>query len=199
MPPLASSARFLPSSNQLANRLSALSKGYDLHIAPDGMNEMGEFLAIGMDAHLSDILHAHVHLTGRDRPGHETIRIPPGLNSDQKMHLIDGDLPKPDLETLRHLMTLAPSLHSATSPALYKLSSGITSAEAEYNSQPVKSDHGMSNGVAGGKERKSDRIARYHENGMIKVDTAKEEKKDKKHNLHWRYEDPALILESVLG
>lgn len=194
MPPLASSARFLPSSHQLANRMSALAKGYDLHIGPDNMIDMGEFLAVGMDAHLSDILHAHVHLTGKDRPGHDTIRIPRGGELESTLN---GETPKPDLDSLRHLVTLAPGLHAATSPALYRLSSGITPAEAEYNAPPVKSE--LVNGTGVGRERKTDRVARYYENGMIKVDAAKEEKKDKKHNLHWRYEDPALILESVLG
>jgi transcriptional coactivator HFI1/ADA1 len=39
-------------------------------------------------------------------------------------------------------------------------------------------------------------------NGLLKLDKAGEggeSKKDKKHNLHWKYEDPAMIFRDVLG
>jgi transcriptional coactivator HFI1/ADA1 len=215
---LASTARLLPSSQQLAHRLSQLAKGYDLNIAADSMGDIGEFLAVGMDAHLSDLLHAHVHLVGRDRPGNKTVRIPHGTRhhdgeeeglsgSTGAYDEDDGEVPKPTLDSLRSLLTLNPALHANTSPALYRLSSGVTCAEAEYNAPPVKHELvGVANGyprsARGGdavKERKSERLQRYLENGMIKVDATKEERKDKKHSLHWKYEDPALILESVLG
>jgi transcriptional coactivator HFI1/ADA1 len=40
--------------------------------------------------------------------------------------------------------------------------------------------------------------------GLLKIDKAGhdeggERKREKKHNLHWKYEDPALILKDLLG
>jgi len=207
MPPLAGTSRLLPSSAQLAHRLSQLAKGYDLNISPEAQSDIGEFLAVGMDAHLSDILHAHVHLTGRDRGENKTIRVPPGTQPDEeadgiKLEETDGEVPKPDIETLRSLFTLNPSIHSVTSPALYRLASGVTLAELEINSPPVKAEPSGALGRAHNeikREKVDDRINRYLDNGMIKVDATKDDKKEKKHSLHWKYEDPALILESFLG
>lgn len=207
MPPLAGTSRLLPSSTQLAHRLSQLAKGYDLNISSEAQSDIGEFLAVGMDAHLSDILHAHVHLTGRDRGENKTIRVPPGTTRPDDVDAVkseetDGEVPKPDIETLRSLFALNPDTHSVTSPSLYRLASGVTLAEKEINSPPVKEEAGGQLGRAFGeakREKVDDRITRYLDNGMIKVDATKDDKKEKKHSLHWKYEDPALILESFLG
>ena len=207
MPPLAGTSRLLPSSTQLAHRLSQLAKGYDLNISPEAQGDIGEFLAVGMDAHLSDILHAHVHLTGRDRGENKTIRVPPGTQSHDdadgiKEESTDGEVPKPDIETLRSLFALNPNIHSVTSPALYRLASGVTLEEMENNAPPVKVESTAPLGRVHNevkREKVEDRITRYLDNGMIKVDATKDDKKEKKHSLHWKYEDPALILESFLG
>ena len=82
MPPLAVSARQLPSSHQLSHRLSQLAKAYDLNLSPDAMSDIGQFMAVGMDAHLGDLLHGIIHLTGRDRPGCDTIRVPHGIKRE---------------------------------------------------------------------------------------------------------------------
>lgn len=212
MPPLAASAKLLPSSHQLVHRLSQLAKGYDLNIPPDAQNEIGEFLSVGVDAHMADILHAHVHLTARDRPGFKTIRVRPGADSHDEFKMepgeLDGEVPPAELDSLRALVDLYPQVHAATSPALFKLGSGVTSSERDYNAPPARSkaakllDGGLASGGyarIGGREKNEDRVNRYLKDGLIKIDSAKEEKKDKKHSSHWKYEDPALILGDFLG
>lgn len=213
MPPLAVSARLLPSSHQLVHRLSQLAKGYDLNIPPDAQNEIGEFLSVGVDAHMADILHAHVHLTARDRPGFKTIQVRPGADSHDEFKAepgeLDGEVPRAELDSLRALVDLCPRIHAATSPALFKMGSGVTSSERDYNAPPAKGSRAakvIENGLGGGgyarigtREKSEDRVARYLKDGLIKIDTAKEEKKDKKHSSHWKYEDPALILADFLG
>ncbi|ORX40222.1 transcriptional regulator of RNA polII, SAGA, subunit-domain-containing protein [Kockovaella imperatae] len=214
MPPLAVSAKQLPASHQLSHRLSQLAKAYDLNLAPDALSAIGEFMAVELDAHLSDILHAYVHLAARDRIGSDTLHVPPGLNPDLDLDVKveDGGMTKPDLDRLRDLFTLNPGLHPSTSPALYKLASSLSQAEAEYNSSPLKLERKPSltpeidvtpqvNG-----DRAGPMMKKLVNDGLVKVDNVKKGedgevggKKDKKHNLHWRYEDPALILKDVFG
>ena len=219
LPPLALSARQLPSSHQFSHRLSQYAKADDLSLSPDAMNDIGEFMAVGVDAHLGDLLHGIIHFTGRERPGSDTIRVPKSIKRKPEDGMVidgdgppikqdEGDLPRPDLETLQSLFTIAAGLHPQASPALYKLATSLTLAEAEYNS-PIKVERQPSKpppeptGV-----RKAEAVAtKLLENGLLKIDKAgkqseggeAEGKKDRKHNLHWKYEDPALILRDVLG
>lgn len=380
MPPLSSSERHLPSSQQLSLRLAQLAKAYDLSVSSDATSgDIGEFLAVGMDSYLGDVLHGLVRMTGHDRPGQDTVRIPEGLEVGEAKEMMarikreiaegegileriedeeknddadrgahngergeqrrrrssdsarvrvqrelapdlhfgpGGELPKPNIETLHHLFTLVPELHQQASPALYKLASSQTLAEAEYNeSKPVMdrdSDNvenddedegstiprrlrtrtrtltqsqalaqgqvvdgdvgigarssGNTNTSNSGRRQsrvsangnsanggdgdippsvssdfkplpgpnsqpppplpppqqphparpkatrhlttasKSEQVQQHLlANGLLKIDKAGgeggggESKKDKKHNLHWKYEDPAMIFRDVLG
>lgn len=253
MPPLAASDRQLPSSHQLGVRLSQLAKAYDLTLAPDASSEIGEFMAIGLDAYLGDVLHGTVRMTGHDRPGQDTVRIPKGVKQEQQEHSstvsagdvnMDGrdgedvvikqereigeDLPKPDISTLHHLFNLVPELHQQASPALYKLATSQTLAEAEYNETKPKIEkqtspplppleNGHSRAALTSTSPKAHvvrpvstaikaELVQQHllENGLLRIDKAGREegessKKDKKHTLHWKYEDPAMILRDVLG
>lgn len=219
MPPLAISGRQLPSSHQLGQRLSQLAKAYELNLSPDTQNDIGEFMAVGVDAYLGDLLHGLVHLTGRERPGCDTIRVPQGVEREHQDGMLfdgdnvavkqeDGELPKPDLDTLQSLFTIAPGLQPHASPALYKLATSLTLAEAEYNS-PVKIERKplIPTPEPTGMSRADSVAARSLESGLLKIDKAGKQseggdgdgKKDKKHNWHWKYEDPALILRDVLG
>ena len=220
MPPLAIPARHLPSSHHLSLHLSQLAKAHDLALAPEAASEIGEFMAVGIDAHLSDLLHGVVHLVGHERPGVDTVRIPPGLKREPGDRMsIDGDdvkqeegeLPAPDLETLQSLFTIAPGLHPQASPALYKLATSLTRAEAEHHS-PLKVEREASlqtspPPVQTGLSKMEAVSQRLLETGLLKIDKAGrqsegaegEGKKDRKHNLHWKYEDPAVILKDMLG
>lgn len=159
IPPLALPTRHLPSSHQLALRLSQFAKLHDLSIpstssSTAAADDIGEFMAVGMDAHMGDILHGVVHLTGRDRPGETTIRVPLGkkaagptfgagresmqqLDNDQNQNpststsTSRGNIPPPDLETFLHLLTLHPNLHPNISPAIHRLMTAHTLAELE--------------------------------------------------------------------
>ncbi len=215
MPPLALSARQLPSSHQLSQRLSEIAKTHYLNLSPDALNDVGEFMAVGVDAHLGDLLHGLVHLTSRERPGCDTIRgfkreHPDGMPTDGDELTIkqeEGEVPKPDLETFQSLFTIAPGLHSQVSPALYKLATSLTLSEAQYN-HPVKLERKPSFPPEPTGLSKADAAqAKLLETGLLKMDKAGRQsegadgdgKKDRKHNLHWKYEDPALILKDVLG
>jgi transcriptional coactivator HFI1/ADA1 len=262
MPPLALSSRHLPSSHQLSHRLGQLAKAYDLTLAPDAFAEIGDFMAVGMDAHLGDILHGIVHMTGRERPGEDTIRVPKGIKPEPDLdplemgidvHGSDGhagfvdsikreadptnaytytEMPKPDIETFQNLFLMMPGLHPQASPALYRLETSLTRAEADLNN-PVKMERkpspslppspkigdmtlGMTvptspkKAMAIGRTtaNRAEAVAKeLLESGLLKLDKAgrqsepgeAEGKKDKKHNLHWKYEDPALILRDILG
>ncbi|OXG33463.1 transcriptional coactivator HFI1/ADA1 [Cryptococcus neoformans Bt120] len=159
IPPLALPTRHLPSSHQLSLRLSQFAKLHDLSIpstssSTAAADDIGEFMAVGMDAHMGDILHGIVHLTGRDRPGETTIRVPLGKkaagptfaaggesmqqpNNDQNQYSSTststsrGNIPPPDLETFLHLLTLHPNLHPNISPAIHRLMTAHTLAELE--------------------------------------------------------------------
>jgi transcriptional coactivator HFI1/ADA1 len=239
-----------------------LAKAYDLTLAPDAFGEIGDFMAVGMDAHLGDILHGIVHMTGRERPGEDTIRVPKGtklepdvdpLEMDIDVHGSEGhggfvdsikrepdstyaytytEMPKPDIETFQNLFLMMPGLHPQASPALYKLETSLTRAEADLNN-PVKMERKPSPSLPPSPRigdttmamtvptspKKTMAIGRTTanraevvakellESGLLKLDKAgrqsepgeAEGKKDKKHNLHWKYEDPALILRDILG
>ena len=199
MPSLAASGRVLPSAHQMSHRLSQIAQAYDLSVSSDNTGDIGEFLAVGLDAHLSDILHALVHLTGRDRPGLSTIHVPDPAQAEVKEEIqTGGSIPKTDLETMRDLFVLKPGLNPATSPAVYKLESNVTLAEKEYNS-PAQAKGDRKHALTRSHERADEVATRLVEAGLVRLDTAKEEKKDKKHSWHWKYEDPAVVLESVLG
>jgi transcriptional coactivator HFI1/ADA1 len=234
MPPLALSSRLLPSSHQLSHRLAQMAKAYDLTLAHDAFADIGDFMAVGMDAHLGDILHGIVHLTGRERPGEDTIRVPKGVKLEPEDHMeVDGgpsikqepngDMPKPDLETFQSLFIMAPNLHPQASPAVYKLQTSQTLSEVEYK-RPVKFERksspppsprigditvsGSPKNSAVNAGNKVEMVTKnLLETGLLKLDKAgrhseagePEGKKERKHNLHWKYEDPALILKDLLG
>ncbi|WRT67658.1 uncharacterized protein IL334_004630 [Kwoniella shivajii] len=255
IPPIAIPSRHLPSSHQLSLRLSQYAQTHSLSLAQDTSDEIGDFLAVGLDTHVEDILHGIVHLTGRDRPGIGTVRIPKGTVNEVTLPSIDHrshsslglngidrnigvghdpkggpDLPKPDLQTLHHLLLLNQSLQPQVSPAIYKLMNGQTFHE-QYTTTPLRSQSqsdpipssisqknrrdtsriGTANGMTKVKmngEVKSDLVMNeLMESGLLKLDKAGRQseidggdgKKEKKHNLHWKYEDPAVILKDILG
>lgn len=315
IPPLALPTRHLPSSHQLSLRLSQFAKLHDLSIpstssstGASAADDIGEFMAVGMDAHMGDILHGIVHLTGRDRPGETTIRVPLGKRAREDMQQPDndqnqnqnqnpntsistsrGNIPPPDLETFHHLFTLHPNLHPNISPAIHRLMTAHTLAELEAaNPYPNPNLHANVNGNANGnipkavlmpstcelagdgkststsmsasakagsvptiptqpsqpqlhpktstapgpvsipgrqqqqqqqqKPRSEIIASQLLANGLLKLDKAgghagrdgkdggrdggrdgEDGKKERKHNLHWKYEDPALLLRDVLG
>ncbi|KLT40486.1 hypothetical protein CC85DRAFT_329890 [Cutaneotrichosporon oleaginosum] len=230
-PPLAQTNRTLPSASQLASRLAQVAKPLGLDLDPDQARDVGEFMGVGLQTHLGEMLHSYVHLTGRDRPGEDTMRVPLGTknaNVEEEEH----DVPKPDLSTIQSLFTLAPGLQATVSPALYKLGSGLTIAEYENNNPPPRKPTPASAAippppfvaaaagnsvspkkaaqaiqtaaVQGRVDTVSDMLA---ETGLLKIDKGGHEhgptdgapKKEKKHTLHWKYEDPATLLKDVLG
>lgn len=75
-PPLSLPSRQLPSAMQLNQRLSTVAQSFNLSLPDNG--DIGEFMAVGVDSTLGDVLHRVVHLTGRERPGLGTIRVPKG-------------------------------------------------------------------------------------------------------------------------
>lgn len=233
MPPIAYSDGALPSSHQLSLRLSQLAKAYDLTVAPETTTEIGEFLAVGMDSHVADVITSLVRLTGKDRRGVDTIHIPTpqpsessGSQSDHTqtpktvtMVKEEDDLPKPDLDTMKYLFSLVPELHTQASPSVYKLLSSQTKYDVEVKTEalspapvalkatpgrndngpylsPVKSTLGLSGGST--LEHRRERLAQSE---LLKLDHGKEGdgKKHQKHNLHWKYEDPAVIFQDLLG
>lgn len=142
----------------------------------------------------------------------------------------EGELPKPDLETMQYLFNLTPGLASHTSAAVHKLVSSHSIGEARLAETIKQEDKPVIpltlNGIAGAGEsaatRRSrdadyadsgrrrvdvdDRTQKLVEAGLLKIDKAGrpsepdgEGRKERKHNLHWKYEDPALILKDVLG
>jgi transcriptional coactivator HFI1/ADA1 len=232
MPPIALSEGALPSSHQLSLRLSQLAKAYDLTLAPDATSEIGEFLAVGMNSHLGDVVNTLVRVTGRNRRGVDTIHMPTssyasaenghhdsypdGRDREQR---IEHDIPKPDLETMQSLFHLAPELHTQASPALYKLQSSHTSIAQEVKDEPTSPPAILQQARAGAEstKRKSppkssirqgmhskseatrERLLRQD---LFKLEPGRQEgegKKDRKHNLHWKYEDPAVIFQDLLG
>lgn len=102
-------------------------------------------MAVGTDAHLSDVLHGIVHITGRERPGQDSIHIPHGALYDNdeegdfsmanghgalpNSHVSTETLPRPTIDTLQHVFTIRPHLHPQASPALYKLGTSQYQAE----------------------------------------------------------------------
>lgn len=131
LPSISLPDRTLPSSLQIAARLKAFATANDLpHPAPS--DETAEFLSVGLDAHISEILHSIVHLTGRNRPGTESIQIPPQKSStNTKEDTEERDeskpaLPQPSVEILHHLVNLNPGIHPHPSPVLNQLRTGHT-------------------------------------------------------------------------
>lgn len=265
---MSTTSRHLPSSHQLAQRLALTAKAAGLSISPDATSEVGEFMAIGMDAHLSDTLHSIVHLTAKGRPGDETIRLPGPSNSDSDTivnghRLLNGfddsfpgdqpchpggehsrtaDMPRPDLQTFQYLFELNPTLHPQESPTVYKLENSHSRLEAEMSQprQSGRSDEPLATALFGSALNgsaapgvlvpstltpvrnvagrfglgalKAEIVAKeLLDNGLLKLDkmgrqgdgadgaTEAPGKKDRKHNLHWKYEDPAIILKDILG
>lgn len=240
-PPLAQGSHLIPSSTQLGSRLSQVAKLYGLDVDPDKAREVGEFMGVGLQSHLGDMLHSVVHLTGRDRPGEDTMRVPLGTkNSNVERVREEHPVPKPTLQTMQHLFTMTPSLQPQISPTLYKLGSGLTVAELENMAppprkasmttppngmpmappsllpaqeeptlavavSPKKAASAIQAAAGQGKiEAVSQTLA---DTGLLKIDKAGHEhqaaegerKREKKHNLHWKYEDPAIILKDLLG
>jgi transcriptional coactivator HFI1/ADA1 len=226
MPAIAHSDGALPSSHQLSLRLSQLAKAYDLTLAPDATAEIGEFLAVGMDSHVADVMTSLVRLIGQDRKGVDTIHVPRGESSQGSTpddHLQtpksviakikeENDLPKPDLDTMKSLFNLVPELHTQASPSVYKL---MTSQLKHENYAPdVKPDisslplnptprangaHVSTESTASKLEVTRDRLVKSE---LLKLDPGKGEgegKKNQKHNLHWKYEDPAVLFQDLLG
>ncbi|WVR06236.1 hypothetical protein IAU60_003266 [Kwoniella sp. DSM 27419] len=239
IPPLAAPSRHLPSSHQLSLRLSQFAKQHSLALAPDAIGDIGEFMAVGVDSHLGDVFHEIVSLTGRDRPGLGTIRMPgrsrdvisghvgsvgpggPSLGGREVVPGAGDDLPKPDLSTLQQLFLLNASLHPQISPALHRLATSQTLAEAEANKpfSPPSSSSSLPSGVESSNRmsagrstlsavNKAERVTQnLLASSLLKLDKAGRQsemdgadgKKERKHNLHWKYEDPAIILKDVLG
>ncbi|TXT13060.1 hypothetical protein VHUM_01461 [Vanrija humicola] len=230
---VAESAHLLPSSNQLAMRLGQVAKSYDLDLPADSAREVGEFLGVGLNAHLGDVLHSVVHLTGRERPGFDTIHVPQGIQQAPPPKDSD-ELPPPTLQTLQYLFNMLPSLHPQASPTLYKLESSITISEVEAATPPKEKEDpiGTENAsgavpgapgalstspvkaaatlrAAAGQGRTETVSNTLINTGLLKIDkagrgdepagTEADRKREKKHNLHWKYEDPAIILKDVLG
>lgn len=209
-------------------------------------------MGVGLNAHLGDMLHSVVHLTGRDRPGEDTMRVPLGVKSPNitsREAAAAHPVPPPSLQTLQALFTVTPSLHPQASPALYKLESGLTIAEAENmnppgpsrratmpppmrTATPVQPAVGLPQPLPGSAlaltgplpshqnvspakaastlhaaagQGKIDTVSQtLQDTGLLKLDKAghrdgDDSKREKKHNLHWKYEDPALILKDLLG
>jgi len=281
---MASSSRQIPSSQQLSQRLTSVARDYRLGVQ-ENVAEVGEFMAVGVDASLGEILHGVVHLTGRDRPGLGTIRIPKGkkrksntdrLNgmdvdddhvngaideeSDIEGEREDDGIPPPTLSTLQSLFTIAPGVYPHISLEVYKLQTGLSMIEAELNRPPelIKRSYTPSppkkpitlpigNGITNGIEASPSKPARPQQlpiennkqspstntialtnhtpnhsrvptqtNGNTELESDQGDKLDSltqtllssgllkmdkkgKHNLHWKYEDPALILRDILG
>lgn len=154
---LASSERQLPSAQQLSLRLSSLAKSYDLTLAPDATSELGEFMAVGMDGHLGDVLHNLVRMTSANRRGVDTIRVNSGnksgkrrLSNEQSEHDYEVHanvkqedeeyMPKPDLNALQYLVTMIPDVHPQASPALYKLQTSQLKREVKEELPPRPED-----------------------------------------------------------
>ncbi|WVF69321.1 hypothetical protein IAT40_004097 [Kwoniella sp. CBS 6097] len=297
IPPLALPSRHLPSSTQLSLRLSQYAKQQGLSLSADAVGDIGEFVAVGIDSHLGDILHEIVSLTAHDRPSGDTVRIPPGTRADlaalgrsgqdykiglkqvqnNRRMSVDGfalangtggrgpqmgggftggngsgvgEMPKPDLISFQHLFLLNQGINPQVSPALHRLANSQTLAEVEMNtpdipapaqleSQPQSAIGfgsvqasamaqrsknnllGLANGPVPGSASaartanmtpavKAETITQnLLSSGLLKIDKAgrqsevdgagAEGKKERKHNLHWKYEDPAVILKDVLG
>jgi transcriptional coactivator HFI1/ADA1 len=239
-PSLAFPNRQLPSSYQLSYRMSQLAQGYSLTLAPDASAELGEFLAVGVDAQVADALRALARLTGKDRPGDFSMRVPKGCakrdesSTGTSSSKRTADLPNPTLESLKSLLSMNPLLHPQASPAVYKLATSLTQAELDYlygypSGQPKPLPNGAraeSSDLTHGRnpdqaspdkspvktlvdrsdpscfEAVSDALLN---SGLLRLDKggrhseAAEDGKKGKHNLHWKYEDPALLLKDVLG
>lgn len=236
-PPLAQGSHLLPSSNQLGSRLAQVAKPYGLDVEPSQARDIGEFMGVGLQAHIGDMLHSVVHLTGRDRPGEDTMRVPLGTKNSNinVQEAEDHPVPKPSLQTLQYLFTMTPGLQPQISPTLYKLSSGLTVAELENTTPPprklstpngsmappslVPAAPQSASAVAASPKKaaiaiqaaagqgKIDAVSQtLADTGLLKIDKAGHEhpseganKREKKHNLHWKYEDPAIILKDLLG
>ncbi|EJT46110.1 hypothetical protein A1Q1_05321 [Trichosporon asahii var. asahii CBS 2479] len=239
-PTLAQSGRNIPSSHQLALRLAQVAKTWNLEVAPDATKEVGEFMGVGLHQHLGDVLHSLVHLTGRDRPGEDTLRVPPGVHEPSPEA---PDIPTPTLGTLQYLFTLAPSLHPQASLTIAEVEASKPREEREEEKEfdartprpaanllpsatpqtqtvglpgalpaalpnvpsPVKAASTLHAAAGQGKiETVSQTL---QDTGLLKIDKAGrgeegeggDRKREKKHNLHWKYEDPALILKDLFG
>lgn len=231
--------------------MSQVAKIAGLDVSPEATRDVGEFMGVGLNAHLGDVLHSVVHLTGRDRPGAETIRVPLGVKTNTVNGATEKPLPPPSLATMQYLFTLAPSLHPQQSPTLYKLEGSITQAELDSSTPPVKPPSSTrpallplamttpaqptaalppmpmsmtqpgASPVAGtaalhapggqamtpGGSKMDSMSQTLVNTGLLKIDKAghnegeggADRKREKKHNLHWKYEDPALILKDLLG
>lgn len=223
MPPIAYSDGALPSSHQLSLRLSQLAKAYDLSLAPDATAEIGEFLAVGMDSHIADVMTSLVRMTGTDRKGVDTIHIPRGRSESTSPddHIQtpksviakikeQDDLPKPDLDTMKSLFNLVPELHTQASPSVYKLMTSQSKYQdlkpdikpdvTSHPFNPTPRTTGVDQTATGSKmEITRDRLVKSE---ILKLDHGKgdsEGKKNQKHNLHWKYEDPAVMFQDLLG
>jgi transcriptional coactivator HFI1/ADA1 len=209
MPSIAYSDGALPSSHQLSLRLSQLAKAYDLSLAPDATADIGEFLAVGMDSHIADVMTSLVRLIGQDRKGVDTIHVPrghsnessprsPEIRTPKSVHTKikeENDLPKPDLDTMKSLLNLVPELHTQASPSVYKL---LASQSTYRNNAPdVKPDitsHPFNPAPLSNGQTAADQMATGS-----KMEMDSEGKKNQKHNLHWKYEDPAVLFQDLLG
>ncbi|KAK6908331.1 hypothetical protein I203_102332 [Kwoniella mangroviensis CBS 8507] len=244
LPPSTSNpTRHLPSSAQLSLQLAQYAKIHGLGLAPDSTAEIGEFLAVGLDSHIQDMLYGLIQLTGHDRPGISTIRLPKGKdhrNGDGDKESDNGVLskmkreepdeqdesPKVDLNSLNHLLMLNPTLNPTISPSIYKLKSGqISSTQNTSTSTLLKDDKTNSqtsspvtstsnrnrnnDNINGNKPRSEVITNRLLENSLLKLDNitttapgagaGADQKKEKKHTSHWKYEDPAVLLKDFLG
>ena len=84
---------------------------------------------------------------------------------------------------MQALLTLAPSLHPRSGPALYKLATGVSLDEPTTTSS----------------HRAEQLTKTLLAANLLKLDKAGDDDGVKKHNFHWKYEDPAVILKDFFG
>jgi transcriptional coactivator HFI1/ADA1 len=122
---------------------------------------------------------------------------------------------------MQALFHLVPELHTQASPALYKLQSSQTHVKHEIKDEPssppaiLEQSRGFTEPVTVKRASPPKATMRLHvhskseatKDRLLKMDLLKldqgraegEGKKDRKHNLHWKYEDPAVIFQDLLG
>ena len=216
-------SRHLPSSNQLALRLSQIAQAYNIQTAPDALTSLGDFLGVGLDSHITDILHSMVEFTAKNRDSDDSLHIPTGMkhesldqpNGTVKSQPYDeSDMPKPDISSIRSLFDIHPALHPPASAAVYKLNTGFMDVEVKSEKKPLIISNGVGdirmNGADDGSPMsRVDAVQKeLLANGLMRLDKTERQsegpgeeggKRRSKHTLHWKYEDPALLLKDVLG
>jgi transcriptional coactivator HFI1/ADA1 len=111
----------------------------------------------------------------------------------------ESQLPKPDLGVMRDLLNLQPGLHPQNSAVLHKLATADMVEDEEIDYKKIEKRK------KGGEKRVGEITDKLVEGGLLKLDKAGKDgegeggKKERKHGLHWKYEDPAMLLKDILG